>query len=41
MTSIGLPYKRFRPDEPYDAIVIGSGIGGLAVAAYPFHEPRG
>lgn len=33
MSAIGVPYHRFAPDEPYDAIVIGSGIGGLTVAA--------
>ncbi len=33
MTSIGEPYKRFQPDSAYDAIVVGSGIGGLAAAA--------
>jgi len=26
-------YKRFRPDGAYDAIVVGSGIGGLGTAA--------
>ncbi|MFN7950732.1 MAG: NAD(P)/FAD-dependent oxidoreductase [bacterium] len=33
MTSIGTPYRRFEPAGSYDAIVIGSGIGGLAAAA--------
>jgi len=33
MTQIGEPYKNFTPDESFDAIVIGSGIGGLSVAA--------
>ena len=33
MHSIGTPYKRFRDDELFDAIVIGSGIGGLGTAA--------
>jgi glycine/D-amino acid oxidase-like deaminating enzyme len=27
-------YKRGVPEGPFDAIVIGSGIGGLAVAAH-------
>lgn len=31
--SIGTPYKRFSADRTYDAIVIGSGIGGLTTAA--------
>jgi all-trans-retinol 13,14-reductase len=31
--SVGTPYKRFRDDRPFDAIVIGSGIGGLGTAA--------
>ena len=30
---IAEPYGRARRDESYDAIVIGSGIGGLAAAA--------
>ncbi len=30
---VGTPYKRHRDFEGYDAIVIGSGIGGLTVAA--------
>ena len=30
---IGQPYRRHDPAENYDAIVIGSGIGGLATAA--------
>jgi glycine/D-amino acid oxidase-like deaminating enzyme len=33
MRTIGTPYKRFRGDEHFDAIVIGSGIGGLGTAA--------
>jgi all-trans-retinol 13,14-reductase len=28
-----VPYKRFTDETPFDAIVIGSGIGGLATAA--------
>jgi all-trans-retinol 13,14-reductase len=31
--STGTAYKRFRCDESFDAIVIGSGIGGLGTAA--------
>jgi all-trans-retinol 13,14-reductase len=31
--SIGVPYKQFRDLGPFDVIVIGSGIGGLATAA--------
>jgi all-trans-retinol 13,14-reductase len=31
--SIGTPYKQFHENRPYDAIVIGSGIGGLGTAA--------
>jgi all-trans-retinol 13,14-reductase len=30
---VGTPYRRFQPSDPYDAIVIGSGIGGLTAAA--------
>jgi all-trans-retinol 13,14-reductase len=30
---IGVSYKHFQPDARYDAIVIGSGMGGLASAA--------
>lgn len=30
---IAEPYKRYPVREPYDAIVIGSGIGGLGAAA--------
>lgn len=30
---LAVPYKRFTPADRYDAIVIGSGIGGLANAA--------
>jgi all-trans-retinol 13,14-reductase len=30
---VGTPYTRFRASAPYDAIVIGSGIGGLGTAA--------
>ena len=33
MSSIGRSYKRFSPSEPYDTIVVGSGIGGLVTAA--------
>jgi all-trans-retinol 13,14-reductase len=32
-TKIGEPLKRFHGDERFDAIVIGSGIGGLTAAA--------
>ncbi len=31
--STAIPYKRWTPQATYDAIVIGSGIGGLAAAA--------
>jgi all-trans-retinol 13,14-reductase len=31
--STGIPYKRFDPADPYDTIVVGSGIGGLTTAA--------
>ena len=31
--SLGKPYKHWNPSERYDAIVIGSGIGGLCAAA--------
>lgn len=30
---LGQPYRKHDPGEPFDAIVIGSGIGGLAAAA--------
>lgn len=33
MEKVGVSWKRFRPDGKWDAIVIGSGIGGLATAA--------
>src|SRR5512140_1500793 len=33
MPSIGTPYKQFRDADRFDAIVIGSGIGGLGTAA--------
>ena len=33
MANIGQPYKRSSLDESWDAIVIGSGIGGLTAAA--------
>jgi all-trans-retinol 13,14-reductase len=33
MTNIGQPYKQASLDDSWDAIVIGSGIGGLAAAA--------
>jgi all-trans-retinol 13,14-reductase len=32
-TKIAEPYKRFPVREPYDVIVVGSGIGGLGAAA--------
>ncbi|WP_338889408.1 NAD(P)/FAD-dependent oxidoreductase [Rhodococcus sovatensis] len=32
--SVGESYKRSRPAESWDAIVIGSGIGGLTAAAF-------
>ena len=32
MTTKGTPYKQAKLDEKWDAIVIGSGIGGLAAA---------
>ena len=31
--SIGTPYKQFSDTGPFDAIVVGSGIGGLGTAA--------
>ena len=31
--STGVPYKQFRDSGPFDVIVIGSGIGGMAAAA--------
>ena len=31
--SIGTPYKQFHDAGPFDAIVVGSGIGGLGTAA--------
>ena len=33
MAELGQPYRRWNPDGAYDAVVIGSGIGGLGVAA--------
>lgn len=33
MAQLGTPYRTWTPAGDYDAIVIGSGIGGLAVAA--------
>lgn len=33
MAPIGVPYKRFDPGGRFDAIVIGSGIGGMGAAA--------
>jgi len=33
MTRIGEPYRKWKDDTSFDAIVIGSGIGGLSVAA--------
>ena len=33
MAESGQPYRRWQPDGAYDAVVIGSGIGGLGVAA--------
>jgi all-trans-retinol 13,14-reductase len=30
----GTPYRSWQPEDDYDAIVIGSGIGGLGVAAF-------
>jgi phytoene dehydrogenase-like protein len=30
---IGKPYKRFRETGPFDAIVVGSGIAGIGIAA--------
>jgi phytoene dehydrogenase-like protein len=30
---IGIPYKQFHDGRPFDAIVIGSGIGGIGTAA--------
>jgi phytoene dehydrogenase-like protein len=33
MPAIATPYKRFQDDARFDAIVIGSGIGGLGTAA--------
>ncbi len=32
-TKVGTPYKSWSPTEDFDAIVIGSGIGGLTTAA--------
>jgi len=33
MAELGQSYRRWQPEGEYDAIVIGSGIGGLGVAA--------
>ena len=33
MVQIGQSYRRWKPEGEYDALVIGSGIGGLGVAA--------
>ena len=33
MPEVGVLYKQWKPDGDYDAIVIGSGMGGLATAA--------
>ena len=33
MKKTGVPYAKWDDDGAYDVIVIGSGIGGLAVAA--------
>ncbi len=33
MSGVGTPYAKWQPAGSYDAIVIGSGIGGLAAAA--------
>lgn len=33
MTKIGTPERRAKPADRYDAIVIGSGMGGLTSAA--------
>ena len=33
MTHVGIPYKQFDAGERFDAIVIGSGVGGLTTAA--------
>jgi ribulose 1,5-bisphosphate synthetase/thiazole synthase len=30
---VGTPYKQFHETGPFDAIVVGSGIGGLGTAA--------
>ena len=30
---VGTPYKQFHETEPFDAIVVGSGIGGIGTAA--------
>ena len=31
--SVGTPYKQFHESGPFDAIVVGSGIGGMGIAA--------
>ncbi len=33
MKKVGQPFAKFDPNKNYDAIVIGSGVGGLAAAA--------
>jgi all-trans-retinol 13,14-reductase len=33
MKKTGVPYATWQPEDDYDAVVIGSGIGGLGVAA--------
>lgn len=33
MGTVGESYRNFEHTESYDAVVIGSGIGGLGVAA--------
>ncbi len=33
MTKVGIPFAKFQDSGDFDAIVIGSGIGGLAAAA--------
>ena len=30
---IGTPYKQFHDNGPFDAIVVGSGVGGIRTAA--------
>jgi len=33
MSGVGTPYAKWQPSGTYDAVVVGSGIGGLAAAA--------